>query len=344
MKVAVIGVGRWGKNHVRVLKGLCEKGLCDEVIVCDKNLERARQVAIQNNIEKAYSDIDSMISKEHPEAAILAVPTVFHYKIARKLISKLNLLIEKPLARDLEEGYDLVMKTLKSGNVVTVGHIERFNQAILAIKEITKGEKLVYISAQRLGPGPAKEYTLNLGVTHDLLVHDIDIVNHILNELPKRVFSMIKKTSSFPYEIENSSLFKYKDTVAYLRASWQTSPKLKKRQLIVQSLDSIITLDYITQSYTIERGLIEQKSNEGFIGTLLKYQGKEVIERKLLPLAHKEPLLAEDMDFLLSIKNNKPPHVSIIDGYVALKSICYSLKSAEDNRAIEIPWNETFLR
>ncbi len=175
----MVGVGRWGYNHVRVLSEIRrmnydEVGL-EDVIVVDSNVARAQYVAELFGT-KWVSGIDELLSA-HADAAIVAVPTVYHYTVAIRLLPHMDVMVEKPIAASLEEAEVMGKLAEREGRLLAVGHIERFNPVVPALKDRLQSEteKVVSISAQRVGPGPPGGYTLNLGAAHDLLLNDIDV-------------------------------------------------------------------------------------------------------------------------------------------------------------------------
>lgn len=347
MKVAVVGVGRWGKNHARVLRDLRDEGIVDEVAVVDKDIGRAKEIADRYGIERYYSNINEIRSFD---AAIVAVPTIYHYPVAKKLLElNLNLLVEKPLATTIEEAKDLVLYSKSKGLKLGVGHIERFNQGVNMVKEVLNnaiscGDEIVYISAQRIGPGFPSRYALNLGVAHDLLVHDVDIIVYLLGKLPKSVQANVIRNQSFPYEIEvNANLLFSENIIANVRASWRTSPKFKKRILTIQTTESVITLDYILQSVIIERGTMIHSSSVDFESLLLAYQAREFLEKRLIPSRKMEPLYLEIKSFLEAVNKDKDPLVNGVDGYIAVKIVNATLESATKGNIVRLEWNEPFL-
>ena len=351
MRVAVVGVGRWGRNHVRVLKRLESEGHLDEVVICDINKDIARRVANEYSVKKYYYDIREMISKDPIDGAIVSVPTMYHYKVSMELLPKADLLIEKPIAAKLDEAITLIKMCEKYGRKILVGHIERFNQGLISLKEDLnelKGsdDDIVYISAQRVGPGPAKGRSLNLGVAHDLMVHDVDVVSFILESFTKSVYASAKYSPDFEYEIEVNALFTFNngaETIASLRASYRSHPTFKKRLLLIQTYKASISFDYILQSYTVERGVTEHRLSKDFMDLITAYRAEDVQIRRLLFKRENEPLLLEDRHFVEVVKGSKEPFVSAIDGYIALKNILMALKSAHKRMEIKIKWDEPFI-
>ncbi len=351
MKICVVGVGRWGRNHVRVLSELLDKGLVDELVVCDKNAAAARRAAEAFKADAFYDDPAEMVSKEHPDGIIVAVPTLYHYRVATQLLPHADLLVEKPIAATLEEAKSLILEASTHGRIIMVGHIERFNQGLASLKEevedmVKSGDEIVYINAQRVGPGPARGRSLNLGVAHDLMVHDLDAIYYLLGCLTNRVVAVAKRVPWFEHEVEVDALYTFDngaETVASLRASYVSSPTFKKRKIIVQTLSANITFDYILQSYTVERGVTEHRLSTSFMEVISAYSAEDVKTRRLLFKRENEPLLLEDKHFIDVLRGRADPLVTGVDGYIALKNAVKALESSAKGRAVEIIWDEPFV-
>ncbi len=350
MKVAVIGVGRWGRNHVRVLKKLSDLGEIDELVLVDPDLGVLKKVAKDYKVEKIYTNIIDMKNKEKPDAAVIAVPTALHYKVAKTLLDSTDLLIEKPIAVTIEEALDIVKLAEKEERVVAVGHIERFNPVIAALREklgeLIKIDEIAFISGERIGPGPPSSKSESyLSVAHDLMVHDIDIVTSLLRSLPKRVAAIGVRNYNYPHEVEMSTIFEFPENLhVFLRVSWRSSPTFKKRVLSIHAYDKAITVDYILQSLIIERGLIEHSTALDYYGLLAAYKSRTRQEYVVFGSEASEPLLLEDSHFIKCVKKHVKPLVSAVEGYVALKNALMAVKASRERKWVEISWNESFIR
>lgn len=336
ISVAVVGVGRWGINHVRVLSELRSSHI-EKVYVVDENPLRAEEVAAKYHCDGWFTSIAELLKVSHEiDAAIVAVPTALHYKVAAALIERLDLLVEKPLTAKPEEGLDLINRARKAGRLLMVGHIERFNPAVHEVKNRIKelGGPLS-IEAKRLGPGPAKGYTLNLGVAHDLLVHDVDVANLIVEAFPTSVYAISAKQEDFPYEVEIQALYEYPgDVTAFLVASWRSGPQYKHRSLSVRTPSALIRADYILRRVIVDNGLLKRSLEY----TETSYHS----ESSLLEISYlqPEPLKLELQNFIDSIAGRSKPMVTDIDGYVALKSAVKAIEASAKRRPVEISWEE----
>lgn len=344
MKVAVVGVGRWGVNHVRVLTELSRMGgegfSVEEVVVVDKDLSRARHVAERYGAARWLESLSGLISLK-PDAAIVAVPTVYHYEVAMELLPHMDVLVEKPIAAKLEEAKEMARTAEREGRILAVGHIERFNPVVPALKDrlVSEGEEIVHVMAQRVGPGPARSYTLNLGVAHDLLVHDVDVVCYLLGSLPSSVFASAFWEPGYQHETEIIAMYRFDEpgVTAELRASWRASPRFKRRTISVQLKSKLIEADYILQTIRVERGLVEHRSR-GEYSELISAYTSRVRETWSMLGVKREPLLLEVSHFLRCVAKGERPLNSWEVGLRALKCILAALDSAKSRAPVKIEW------
>ena len=176
LRTAVIGVGHLGRQHARLHATLATEGLSQFVLVCDQNAETARAIGEERNVEW-NTDWRELFGKV--EAVSLAVPTVSHCEIACGLLEKgIHVLVEKPIARTLAEA-DLMIAAAERGKaVLQVGHLERFNPALIALRPHVRNP--VYFEIHRVGEFTAR--SLDIDVVLDLMIHDLDIVQWLVGE------------------------------------------------------------------------------------------------------------------------------------------------------------------
>jgi UDP-N-acetylglucosamine 3-dehydrogenase len=175
LRVGVIGVGAMGKHHVRIYNGM--RGV-ELVGVVDINKKTTKEVATEYNTE-AFTDCENLLKKDL-DAVTIAVPTSLHKDIALKAANcGVHMLIEKPIAESLESADAIINAARRENLKLMIGHIERFNPAILKLKElISAGElgELLSISCRRVGPYAPR--IRDVGIIIDLAVHDIDAISH----------------------------------------------------------------------------------------------------------------------------------------------------------------------
>lgn len=318
-------------------------GLCDEIIICDRIANRLKRATRLYRIERTYTNSTEMFRREDVDAAIISVPTTLHKEVTSEALSHADVLVEKPMTSTLNEAEFLLRRAEQEDRILAVGHVERFNPVILELRKKLQdiGEDVYCVTSQRIGPGPSPMSTENLGAAHDLLVHDVDIAVHVIDERPTEVFASTVKSDDFPYECEIHAIYRFPNvarTVADLRASWRSGPTLKKRALCFQTLSKFITVDYVTQSLRIEGGVSEHRMVEGYYDILRAYQARDFTERRLLTGSESEPLFLEDKHFLKCVAEHKSPIVGGWDGYNALKCAIYALRSAEKGKRLTISW------
>ncbi|RLI65733.1 MAG: hypothetical protein DRP02_05930 [Candidatus Gerdarchaeota archaeon] len=353
--IAVIGLGKWGKNHVRNIQRLYAEGFCDRVLICDQDKNQLKKIGDLNNIplEQRYDNLDEMLKKEEISGAILAVPTAIHKKLALQVLEHCDILCEKPLAPTVEDCQEISAKAREYNRIIQVGHLERYNPVVVTLKSLLEKEqtedKIMHLTARRVGPGPKKLDSKDLdpnyfGCGHDFMVHDIDVVNGLLNKLPKRVRATSAYIKNFPYEVELFAVFEYEgkkelnsDPILFdVRATWRAYPNLKRRKLIVQTTKDVITLDFILQEITSEKGLAEHALSNSFSEFISTYRATEITHHYLATGKDQEPLYLEDKDFLSCIDSRKKPLVSDIEGTNAVKCVVAAIESAKTGKVVEI--------
>ncbi len=351
MKVAVVGVGRWGVNHVRVLSQLKQEGYAfgteaiEELVVVDKDWARARSVASRYRADAFFSDLAEALAYG-VEAVVVAVPTIYHCDVALKALEKAHVLVEKPIASSVEEAAKLIKKAEREGRVLAVGHIERFNPAVSMLQEELSrvNDHIVYVRGERVGPGPPSRSAENLGVAHDLLIHDVDISLMLIGDMPREVQAITIGTRDFPYEVEITSIFTFNDgVVANLRASWRSEANFKRRVLEVQTTKKTLAIDYIACYLRVEEGLAVHRNLGNFLELVAAYQSRRVYEVRAVRRGL-EPLRAELINFLESAAKGSKPAVTGVDGLRALLCVVSALNAAKRGRRVEVPRVEDVLR
>jgi predicted dehydrogenase len=174
LRVAVVGAGAFGRNHLRVLRELQQAGLGVELTaVVEPDAARAEEAKKQYAVP-VFASVDELLTADaHLHAAMVAVPTVKHHAVAARLLEAgLDLLVEKPLAASLAEADELIALTGKHNRILQPGHLERFNPAVLAIEPQLR--RPMFFEAHRLSIFTPR--SLDVDVVLDLMIHDLDIV------------------------------------------------------------------------------------------------------------------------------------------------------------------------
>ena len=289
LNVGVIGVGYLGSMHARVYSHLEDTTL---VGICDCYKKRAKKTAKKYKTDY-YLDYKDLLNKV--QAVSIAVPTHLHHKIAKDFLNAgVNVLIEKPIARNLQEADDLVSIAKKKDLILQVGHIERFNSAITAVEGILKEPR--FIECHRMGP--FKERVTDVGVVLDLMIHDIDIVLGLVKSEVKHLEAVGVKIVSDHEDIANVRITFANGTISDLIASRVT--KKVRRTISIFQKDAYISLNYANQSATIHT----KKRNK--------------ITKKKLKVKKEEPLRKELESFVCCVMRKEKPIVSGEDGRGAL--------------------------
>lgn len=307
--VAVIGVGFWGKNHVRVFNELPETELR---AVCDMNMEKAKAIADKYDVE-AYSDSRQMLKRKDIEAISVCTWTTTHaVEALRVLRADKHALVEKPIASTIRQARRIVNFAKQRDRHLMIGFIERFNPGVQRARRVLKrGEigTLVSATAKRVSQWP--ERIGDVGVVKDYAIHEIDILRGIFEEDPTSVYARVGNLKHTKYEDYAQMMLTFKSgKTAFIEANWLTPDKI--RSLTLTGSDAIMSLDYLTQGITIE-----------------------TLEKTLKPRHDwQEPLKLELQHFAKSIIKDTSLEVTGVDGLKALIIAEAAIKSSEQGTAI----------
>lgn len=320
IRVAVIGAGNMGRNHVRTYTNLADERL-EIVALADINPE-AEELAKTYKL-RFYTDYQKMLDEEKPDAVSIVVPTPLHHKIATEVMNQgIHCLVEKPIASTPEESDDL-MKTAKKNKVVfTVGHIERFNPMIGRLKKlIDKKEigEITSVTVRRVGGFPVVEPKTDVII--DLAVHDIDIISYLLNSQPKKVYGHGSQTLHTS-KVDSAEIFMdYGDASGFIQANWITPVKI--RTISVTGTDGYVEGNYITQELTYYKHNMKKirDSFKDFVSAL----GEPV--KKYIAETPKEPLAIELATFIKAVRTgNTSELITPVEARDALKIALTALK------------------
>jgi len=329
LKTAVIGVGAMGRNHARVYSELPDVQL---VGVADADAEAAAAVA-RRHAARAYTDYRHMLYELQPDAVTVAVPTVDHLDVALQVVERgIHLLVEKPIAASVKEGQQIIAASQDAGVRLTVGHIERFNPAVVALKaHLTAGElgRVFQIDARRQGPFPAR--IKDVGVVIDLAVHDLDVMRYVTGAEVVRVYAETERRIHSTREDLLTGLVRLDDIVGTLTINWLTPTKIRELHVIGER--GMFRVDYLTQDlYFFENATAQGAEWE----TLRVLRG--VSEGRMIRhvVAKKEPLRAELEAFLSAVRGETPLAVTGEDGLKALELAQAVVKSGLEHRVIAV--------
>ncbi len=246
MKIAQIGIGGWGKNHVRILSQL---GVLSAVCDVDKN--RSKEFGEQFSVNH-YDSVDSLLDSEQFDAAFVCTPTSTHFAIASQLIqSKKHVFVEKPMTYLSEEGEDLLELANKNHVILSCGYIERFNPAVEIVKDFVKSKKygdLVMLEFHRENRMPP--HIKDVGIIYDTSVHDIDTAIWLFDDTPEVVFARAGKIKHEHEDFASIMLGFKNNRVAIISSNWITPTRVRTFNAVCT--EGIISSDFITQEVKIE--------------------------------------------------------------------------------------------
>jgi UDP-N-acetylglucosamine 3-dehydrogenase len=308
--VAVIGAGNMGKNHVRTYSEMDGVKL---VAIADVS-ETAKQLA-EKHCCKFYSDYREMLENEKLDAVSVCVPTSLHYAVAKDVINKgVNLLIEKPITKKIDEGEEIVKLAKAKGIKLAIGHIERFNPAVRKLKEIVVQGKLgdiTSIVARRVGLFPPQIKDANVVI--DVAVHDIDVCNFIMDKKPDKIICESGRAIISHREDFADIFMKYGNSNAFIQVNWITPIKI--RNLSVTGTKGYAELNYITQELTVYESNYEKQYSD-FGDFVLKFGEPK---KTVVDVVKAEPLKEELSHFINCVKTGSQPEVDGEAGLVVLR-------------------------
>lgn len=315
MNAAVIGVGNMGQHHARNYHELNDVNL---VAVADLNEAIGKPLAERLGC-KYYSDYKEMLEAEKIDLVTIAVPTRFHKQVALDCIGKnINILLEKPIAANVEEAQEIVKAAKAQGVKFTVGHIERFNPAVRKLKRLIDEGKIgeiVSISNTRIGPMPPQIKDANVVI--DIGVHDIDLINWFYDSLPTEILATGGNAINKVQQDYVDIFMKYGDKSGTVRANWITPAKV--RQMTVNGTKAYVELNFITQELALYESeySLETDSFGEFVIKFGQLKDKQVIEVESV-----EPLKAEILSFIEAIEKDQMPVVTAEHAINALEIAC----------------------
>jgi predicted dehydrogenase len=293
VRVAVVGVGYLGRHHARILSALPGVELA---AVVDINRSRAEEVAVAN---RTRACVDYREVLESVDAVTIAVPTEQHAAIGGAFLdAAIPALVEKPLARSVEEADRLLAAARRSGATLAVGHTERFNPAVVAATPLLSDPR--FIEVHRLGTFP--ERSLDIDVVFDLMIHDLDVVLSIVKADVESVEAVGVPVLTPRVDIANARIRFANGCIANVTASRISRDRVRKIRFFQPA--AYLSIDYAAQKielYRLERG-----------GGAASIAGGEV------PVVNEEPLKRELADFVDAVRSGRAPVVTGMQGRRAL--------------------------
>lgn len=302
VRVAVIGAGDFGRNHVRVYREL--EGV-ELVGVVDGNAERAAEVAK----EFSTSVLSSQASLAgRVDAVSVAVPTADHARVGCSLLEQeIDVLVEKPIAASLAEADALIATARKRGRILQVGHLERFNPAVLAVEPILN--RPLFFEVHRLGIFTPR--SLDIDVVYDVMIHDLDILLALVDSPIEEVKAVGIPVLTDKVDIAHARIAFVTGAIANVTASRVSTERVRKMRFFQQH-------EYISLDYTRRDALRVRVVGPPAQPDPERPEQPEFAFEKLTTETE-EPLRAELRDFIAAVRTRRTPRVDGIAGRRALE-------------------------
>ena len=294
IRVAVVGAGEFGRNHVRVWR---ETQGAELAGIVDTNAERAEKIAAEFGV-RVLPNIEALAA-EKVEAVSLAVPTKEHARIGCQLLDAgHDVLVEKPIAASLEEADLLIASAKRAGRILQVGHVERFNPAVVAVQKIVA--RPMFFEVHRMGIFTPR--SLDIDVVYDVMIHDLDILLSLVKAPVEDLKAVGIPVITDKVDIAHARLEFANGTVANLTASRVSTERVRKMRFFQEH--EYVSLDFTRQD--VLRVRVQPGSPMPEIGF-----------EKVATVAE-EPLHAELRSFLECVRTRKAP---VVDGAAGRRAL-----------------------
>lgn len=321
LRTGVVGVGHMGINHARIYSELENSTLA---AVYDRNPETAQSVAKKYRT-RATSSLDEFATLV--DAATICTPTVTHYEIGRLLLEKgKHLLVEKPIADTPEHARELAELAATRNCVLQVGHVERFNPALTALENKLQNPR--FLEVTRLSPYPNR--STDIGVVLDLMIHDIEIILHLVRSPIASIDPVGISVLSKDEDIANVRFRFENGCVANVTASRISENRVRKIRVFQEN--AYLSLDYQNQSGYLLRLAREDEKESSMLGKLVglasdtaivsEFKGKRIV-REPVEIEKGEPLKIELESFLQCAREGAQPKVT---GHAAANALDIALE------------------
>lgn len=313
VKVAVLGTGSLGKEHVRLYAELANAGQIELTGVYDLATETARKIAGKHNT-RVFTSVHE--AAEHADALSVVTPTSTHFDLAKALLTRgKHLLVEKPMTDNTEQAAELIQIAQKKNCVLQVGHVERFNPVFKYLQSVATDPR--FIETHRLSPFPAR--STDIGVVLDLMIHDLDVVLAFVKSPVTSVDAVGIPVLSKSEDIANARLRFANGCVANLTVSRVSPERMRKiRVFSGGAMTSYVSLDYRAQEGFIYRLARDDEEESSLLKKFLHakdativsaFAGKKIV-REPVPITKEEPLKLELEHFVECVREKQTPMVS----------------------------------
>ncbi len=331
LKIAVIGTGSMGMNHLRVLRDFNEEQV--QIVGVAETYEPSLKHAVSRFHVPGYSDYREMVEKARPDVVAVVVPTHLHFEVASYLLDRgINVLVEKPMTSTVEEALALIQLARARGVKLAVGHVERFNPAVIAVSQhLLAGElgKIFHLHARRLGPFPPR--IRDVGVTLDLATHDIDVMRYLADAEVEHVYSETQRHIHTRHEDLLLGVLRFTNqAIGVLDVNWLTPTKV--RELSITGEKGMYLINYLTQDVYF----YENDYTNTTWDALRSLTGVSEGTMTRLKIQKAEPLRLEYEDVMDAIRHDAMPTVSGEDG-VAVLRVVLQLSGSTYKEVVKMP-------
>ncbi len=317
--MAVVGAGAFGRNHLRVYRELEQAGHTVELAAVIEPNQAARSAAETQYGVPGFATIEDCMKEVHLNAASVCVPTVHHAPCARTLMAGgIDLLIEKPLAATLAEADEMVSLAKQHGRIVQVGHLERFNPAVRAVRGLLNHP--MFFEVHRLSVFTPR--SLDVDVVLDLMIHDLDIVLKLVDQPVREVRAVGLPVLSKKVDIANVRLEFENGCVANFTASRVSTERVRKMRFFQPH--QYVSVDFARQDLLLidvtavaGMDLAQLAAMQANLAQAAGHPSAGMSISKV-PVEAGEPLRLEIEAFLQAVRTRTQPVVTVADGRAAL--------------------------
>jgi UDP-N-acetylglucosamine 3-dehydrogenase len=314
LKIAVVGAGSMGSNHLRVLQDFDDESV--KLVGVAETQEPALARAVRRFHVAGFADYRRMIFETCPDLVVVVAPTNQHFMIASYALEQgIHVLIEKPIATTEQEALSLIELGRRQGATIAVGHVERFNPAVIALKQlIASGDlgQIFSLHARRIGPYPPR--IRDVGVTLDLATHDLDAMRSLIGVEVERVYAETQRRIEREHEDLLFGIVRFANgAVGMLDVNWITPTKV--RELSVTGERGMYLANYLTQ----ELYFYENDYTPTSWDALRTQLGVSEGTMTRLKVQKVEPLRAEYEDIIAALQSGRSPTVTAEDGLAILR-------------------------
>lgn len=331
INVGIVGIGSMGRNHARVLAQMPEVNLAALADVDEATLNQTARMYKAN----AYSDYRRMLEAEQLDVVTVAVPTSMHLEVTLAAITHgAHVLVEKPLAFSVAECQQMIDAAAARNVRLAVGHIERFNPAILELKRrLRTGElgRVFQIRSRRVGPFPSR--IADVGVVFDLATHELNIMEYLIGAPIQSLYAETEQEIHASHEDLLSGLLKFANgAVGVLDINWLTPTKIRELSMLGER--GMFHVNYLTQ----ELYFYENNYANGWEG-MVALMGVSEGRITKYEVRKREPLVEELEDFIAAVTDGREALVSGSEGMRAVYLAEKMVDSGHSHRILSVNGN-----